>query len=119
MPGLTVNDIDIGFVKKSELPSSVVQSLFQAKVKDLIGPIKTKFGYSTYKVIAIQPEKIISFKEAYASIKKELLKEYALEILYKKIDALNPATFSNKIITEVIRKKMDFKGILILLSTNL
>ena len=34
-------------------------------------------------------------------------------ILYKKIDALNPATFSNKIITEVIRKKMDFKGILI------
>ena len=34
-------------------------------------------------------------------------------ILYEKIDALNAATFSNKIISEIIRKKMDFKGILI------
>ena len=34
-------------------------------------------------------------------------------ILYENIDALNVATFSNKIISEIIRKKMAFKGILI------
>jgi len=34
-------------------------------------------------------------------------------ILYKKIDNKNVATFSNKIITKIIRKKIGFKGILI------
>ena len=34
-------------------------------------------------------------------------------ILYEKIDKLNVATFSKKIISEVIRKKIGFKGILI------
>jgi beta-N-acetylhexosaminidase len=34
-------------------------------------------------------------------------------ILYKKIDKINVATFSKKIITEIIRKKIGFKGILI------
>ena len=33
-------------------------------------------------------------------------------ILYKKIDKKNVATFSKKIINEVIRKKIGFKGIL-------
>jgi beta-N-acetylhexosaminidase len=34
-------------------------------------------------------------------------------ILYEKIDKLNVATFSKKIITKIIRKKIGFKGILI------
>jgi beta-N-acetylhexosaminidase len=34
-------------------------------------------------------------------------------ILYKKIDTKNVATFSNKIISKTIRKKIGFKGILI------
>ena len=101
----TLNDIDIGFVKKSELPSSVVQSLFQGKVKDLIGPIKTKFGYSTYKVISIQPEKIVTYKEAYANIKKELLKELALEILYKKIDVIEDLIAAGNNLNEIIKSK--------------
>jgi len=34
-------------------------------------------------------------------------------ILYKKLDAKNVATFSKKVILQIIRKKMGFKGILI------
>ena len=34
-------------------------------------------------------------------------------VLYEKIDTINVATFSKKIISEIIRKKMGFKGILI------
>ena len=102
---LTLNDIDIGFVKKSELPSIVVKSLFQAKVKDLIGPIKTKFGYSTYKVISIQPEKIITYKDAYAGIKKELLKELTLDFLYKKIDVFEDLIAEGNNLNEIIKSK--------------
>ena len=102
---LTLNDIDIGFVKKSELPSIVVKSLFQAKVKDLIGPIKTKFGYSTYKVISIQPEKIVTYKDAYAGIKEELLKELTLDFLYKKIDVIEDLIAEGNNLNEIIKSK--------------
>ena len=102
---LTLNDIDIGFVKKSELPSIVVKSLFQAKVKDLIGPIKTKFGYSTYKVISIQPEKIVAYKDAYAGIKEELLKELTLDFLYKKIDVIEDLIAEGNNLNEIIKSK--------------
>ena len=34
-------------------------------------------------------------------------------ILYKNLDNKNPATFSKKIIKNIIRKKMKFKGILL------
>ena len=102
---LTLNDIDIGFVKKSELPSSVVKSLFQSKIKDLIGPIKTKFGYSTYKVISIQPEKIVAYKDAYASIKEELLKELTLDFLYKKIDVIEDLIAEGNTLNEIIKSK--------------
>ena len=102
---LTLNDIDIGFVEKYELPSSVVKSLFQAKIKDLIGPIKTKFGYSTYKVISIQPEKIVKYKDAYAGIKKELLKDLTLDFLYKKIDVIEDLLAEGNTLNEIIKSK--------------
>ena len=102
---LTLNDIDIGFVKKIELPSNVNESLFQAKIKDLIGPIKTKFGYSTYKIISIQPEKIVPYKVAYASIKKELLKELTIDFLYKKIDVIEDLLAEGNTLKEIIKSK--------------
>ena len=46
---------------------------------------------------------------------KSSLSKFAMtaHILYKKIDDMNVATFSKKIIKEIIRKKMKFNGILI------
>ena len=47
---------------------------------------------------------------SYSSLSKFAMTAH---ILYKKIDKKNVATFSNKIITKIIRKKIGFKGILI------
>ena len=102
---LTLSDIDIGHLKKSELPSSSVKALFDSNIGDLVGPIKTKFGYSTYKVISIQPEKIVAYKEAYVSIKEELLKELNLEILYKKIDVIEDLISEGNNLKEIIKSK--------------
>tara|TARA_A100001015_G_scaffold104740_1_gene116257 strand:+ start:750 stop:1694 length:945 start_codon:yes stop_codon:yes gene_type:complete len=47
------------------------------------------------------------FKSSYSKI------AMTAHILYSKIDSKNVATFSNKIINEIIRKKIGFKGIII------
>ena len=110
---LSINDIDIGYVKKSELPSSAMKKLFQGKINDLIGPIKTEFGYNTYKIISIQPKNNVPYKKVYAILKKEMLKELSLDILYKKIDVIEDLIAEGNNLKEIIRSKSIGSQILI------
>ena len=63
---------------------------------------KVKFNYKDLSKIDFLPFKSNSSKFAMTA-----------HILYEKIDKNNVATFSKKIISEIIRKKIGFKGILI------
>ena len=102
---LTLNDIKIGFINKSELPLNVADNVFQGNVNDIIGPIKTKFGYSSYKIISIKPKKIISYKEAYPNIKKDLTNELTLEILYEKINFIEDLLAEGNNLNEIFQSK--------------
>ena len=102
---LNVNDIDVGFLKRSELPSEVVKSVFKGKINDLIGPIKTTFGYNTFQIVSIKPEKVIPYKQAYIDIKKQLKKELTLDILYKKIDLIEDLVAEGNNLNEIIASK--------------
>ena len=44
---------------------------------------------------------------------KKFIYVYTAHIIYKRLDKFNVATFSQKIIKYIIRKKIGFKGILI------
>ena len=63
---------------------------------------KVNLSYNSLNKIDFLPFKLNSSKFAMTA-----------HILYSRIDKLNVATFSKKIISEIIRKKMNFKGILI------
>ena len=63
---------------------------------------KVKLSYKNLNTIDFKPFKVSSSKFAMTA-----------HVLYQKIDNKNVATFSNKIISNIIRKKMNFKGILI------
>merc|ERR1711939_229439 len=59
---LNDTDTNIGFLKKSELPSESANKIFNAQLNETLGPIKTKFGLSIYKIISISPEKKPSYE---------------------------------------------------------
>ena len=63
---------------------------------------KVKLSYRELNKIDFEPFKFSASKFAMTA-----------HILYEKIDCINVATFSKKIINNIIRKKMAFKGILI------
>ena len=63
---------------------------------------KVKFPYKTLNKIDFKPFSLSSSKFAMTA-----------HILYEKIDNINVATFSHKIIASTIRKRLAFKGILI------
>jgi peptidyl-prolyl cis-trans isomerase D len=103
---LSKKDIDIGFVKKSELPKETKKQIFDGKTKDVIGPIKTKFGYAIYQLNTINPKKTTSYKDAYAEIKRELLNELSLELLYKDISSIEELIDQGDNLEEIVNSEL-------------
>ena len=103
---LSKKDIDIGFVKKYELPKETKKQIFDGKTKDVIGPIKTKFGYAIYQLNTINPKKTTSYKDAYAEIKRELLNELSLELLYKDISSIEELIDQGDNLEQIINSEL-------------
>ena len=103
---LSKEDIDIGFVKKYELPKETKKQIFDGKTKDVIGPIKTKFGYAIYQLNTINPKKTTSYKDAYAEIKRELLNELSLELLYKDISSIEESIDQGDNLEEIVNSEL-------------
>ena len=83
---LSENDTNIGFLEKSELPVDSADKIFKANLNEVLGPIKTKFGLSIYKIINISKEKEIKYEDAIKDVKKKLVKELSVEILFEKLE---------------------------------
>ena len=103
---LSKKDIDIGFVKKYELPKESKKQIFDGKTKEVIGPIKTKFGYAIYQLNNINPKKTTSYKDAYAEIKRELLNELSLELLYKDISSIEELIDQGDDLEQIIKSEL-------------
>ena len=100
---LTKQDINIGLMSKSELPNKSANTLFSKKVNDIIGPIKTEFGYNIYKIVNIIPKNEIKYKEAIKDIEKNILNEISTEILYEKLDLIEDLIAEGNTLEEIIQ----------------
>ena len=108
---LNKSDINIGFLKKSELPLESADLVFSAKLNNTIGPVKTKFGFSIYKVIKISPEKRPKYEDVIEDIKKKLIKEQSVEILFEKLDEIEDLIAEGNNIEEIVKSNIFTKKV--------
>jgi peptidyl-prolyl cis-trans isomerase D len=113
----TEKDIDIGFLSKSELPNKSADSLFSKNINDIVGPIKTEFGYNIYKIVNITSKKEIKYEDAIKDIKKTLLKEYSIEKLYEKLDIIEDLIAEGNTLEEISQSEV-FKNIISIKKLN-
>tara|TARA_Y100000991_G_scaffold213815_1_gene200190 strand:+ start:136 stop:2001 length:1866 start_codon:yes stop_codon:yes gene_type:complete len=103
---LPKEDINIGYIKKSDLPMESAELIFNSKLNETLGPIKTKFGLSIYKVINISPKNEINYEEVIKDVKKKLTKELSLEILYEKLDEIEDLIAEGNTIDEISKSNI-------------
>ena len=78
---------DIGWMKLGQLDGAFDSALKQlTKPGQIVGPVKTKYGYEIIKLIQIKPEKIIPFQTAIPQVKKQLAKQKAESLFASKGD---------------------------------
>jgi len=68
-----------------------------------LGPVKTKFGLSIYKIITISPEKQSNYEDIVKDIKKKLIKELSLEMLFEKLDEIEDLIAEGNDIEEIAK----------------
>ena len=103
---LEFNDINIGSIKKNDLPLQTRNSVFEANINDVVGPIKTNFGYFVYKLTSIIPKKTKSYIESYEQIKQDLINDKSIEILYQKIDILDDLIAEGNNLSEITKSSI-------------
>lgn len=113
---LSENDINLGLVKKTDLPSTNADALFKANLNEIVGPLKTEFGYNVYKIIKIEPEGSIEYSKIIEDIKSKIIKEKSTEVLFEKLDIIEDllaegSNLSEIAVSDVFDKKISLNMI--------
>ena len=103
---LSESDTNIGFLKKSDLPSDSADKIFKAELNQVLGPIKTKFGFSVYKIINIAPKRNVNYDDAIKDVKEKLLKELSVEILFEKLEEIEDLIAEGYNLDEISKSKL-------------
>ena len=93
---------DINF---SEIPKFIAEPVFSSQLNDFIGPIKSDFGYHLIKILKITPSVEVKFDEIKDKLKKDLIKEKSLDIVYDLANFVDEAFISGKSLKEVANLK--------------
>ena len=108
---LTENDTNIGVLKKTDLPLKSADQVFEAKLNKVLGPIKTKFGFSLYKVIKIDSKREVNYENAIKDVKEKLLKELSVEILFEKLEEIEDLIAEGNNLDEISKSELFNKNI--------
>jgi peptidyl-prolyl cis-trans isomerase D len=76
-PGSAVQGGDLGFFARGAMVKPFEDAAFAAKKNDIVGPVKSDFGYHVIRVTDIKPAKVKSLAEARPEIEANLKKQAA------------------------------------------
>jgi len=76
-PGSAVQGGDLGFFRRGAMVKAFEDAAFAAKKNDIVGPVKSEFGYHVIKVTDVKEGKTKSLAEAAPEIEADLKKQAA------------------------------------------
>jgi len=76
-PGSAAQNGDLGFFRRGAMVKPFEDAVFAAKKGDILGPVKTEFGYHVIRVTDVKPAKEKTLAEATPEIEANLKKQAA------------------------------------------
>jgi len=96
-PGSKDNGGDLGWFGRGRMVKEFEEAVFGAKPGDLVGPVKSQFGYHIIKIVGYRPERIRPLDEVIDDVRFKYLEDHAVAeaevragILAKRVTAEQP-----------------------------
>src|SRR5215210_390858 len=85
-PGSAEQGGDLGCLGKGETVPDFEEAAFGAKQGEIVGPVKTQFGYHILEVTEVKPEQTRSLQEVESQIRSQLATEKQSEVFSKWVE---------------------------------
>ncbi len=76
-PGTKDNGGDLGWFGRERMPKEFEDAVFGAKPGDLVGPVKSQFGYHIIKVVGYRPDRVRPLDEVIEDVRFNYLETHA------------------------------------------
>jgi len=76
-PGTKDNGGDLGWFGRDRMPKEFEEAVFGAKPGDLVGPVKSQFGYHIIKVVGYRPDRVRPLDEVIDDVRFNYLEAHA------------------------------------------
>ncbi|MBP5534045.1 MAG: peptidyl-prolyl cis-trans isomerase [Alphaproteobacteria bacterium] len=85
------DDVDLGWIEKKNVVEEVGEAAFDAKVGQVLKPVKTVFGYHILIVREVKPAEQTTFEQAKEELTKIVQAEKTYNLLVEKANSLDEA----------------------------
>jgi len=76
-PGSKDNGGDLGWFGRGQMVKEFAEAVFGAKPGDLVGPVKSQFGYHIIKVVGYRPDRVRPLDEVIEDVRFQYLESHA------------------------------------------
>lgn len=102
--GQDPNTIDLGLLKREELPSTLAEAAFDLPLNKPSDPVKTALGWHILRVVKIEPPLTQTFEQAKSKLEAELAHEEAVDRIYKVANKVDDALAGGATIGDAAEK---------------
>ncbi|MBV8888652.1 MAG: SurA N-terminal domain-containing protein [Alphaproteobacteria bacterium] len=102
--GMDPDAIDLGLLKRSELPSQLGDIAFEQPLNTPSEPVETPLGWHILRVVKIDPAATQSFDQVKAQLAAELAREDAVDQVYKVANQVDDALAGGASLADVAVK---------------
>ena len=83
--------IDLGLMRREEMPSALGEAAFELPLNKPSDPVKTPLGWHILRVVKIEPPVAQTFDEAKAKLEADLARQEAIDRIYKVANKVDDA----------------------------
>lgn len=96
--------LNLGTMKRDELPGEIAKIAFAMKPGEISEPIRDPFGWHILKLIAITPEQVLSFDQAKDKLATQMARDQAGDEIAKTANAVDDALAGGSSFDDVVKK---------------
>jgi peptidyl-prolyl cis-trans isomerase D len=102
--GQSPDTIDLGIVRRDEMPSTLGDVAFELPLNKASEPVKTSLGWHILRVVKIEPPVTRTFDEAKAKLEADLAQQEAVDRIYKVANKVDDALAGGATLSEAAEK---------------